>query len=243
MNNLISLDPEKHRDLKIDGRPGKDYGHSVNRTLVFSTEFGDLCKEFPILFHKDPESAGFHAHVILGLEADENLFLDERDWLCNYVPAVFARGPFLIGPVNPSAGGDQPAEHLILLDSDDPRVGVDDGEPVFLASGSKSPFLEGVLRSLGVIHRGIEADKTFFAGLEAMDLLAPVSIKATLSNIQQVGIHGYYTIDEEKLARLDGNSLEYLNSKGVLRQIFFVLLSLGNVNKLIELKNLRAALA
>lgn len=243
MVNPIALSSETHKDLKVDDRPGRDYGHSVNRTLVFSTEFGDLCKEFPILFHKDSDSGELQAHAILGLEADENLFIKGQDWLCNYVPAVFARGPFLLGPPNPDAGGGQPAGPVILVDSDDPRVGVDDGEPLFLGPGSKSPYFERVMRSLHLIHYGINADKEFFSCLQDLDLLEPVSIKATLSNIDQVGIHGYYTINQEKLAQLDGENLKRLNQLGILGQIFFVLLSLGNINRLIELKTRKAALA
>ena len=243
MNSPIALDSRMHKNLRIDIRPSATYGDHVNRTLAFTTEFGELHKELPILFHKDPESGAYHAHAILGLDADENLFVDDHEWLCNYVPAMLARGPFLIGAQDPSGGAGEQAEPVILIDRDDQRVGVHDGQPLFLDSGDNSPYLENVLRSLRIIHHGATLDKEFYSCLESMDLLEPVSIKATLSNIEQVHLHSYHTINEDKLAELDGESLKRLNSLGLLGHIFYALSSLGNVRKLIEMKNRKAALA
>jgi hypothetical protein len=52
----------------------------------------------------------------------------------------------------------------------------------------------------------------------------------------------YYTINKDKLAQLDGKSLEKLNKMGVLGLVYFALGSLGNFTKLIELKNKRSAI-
>jgi hypothetical protein len=45
------------------------------------------------------------------------------------------------------------------------------------------------------------------------------------------------------LAQLDGDSLEKLNKMGLLGIMYFALVSLGNFNKLITMKNKKMAIA
>ena len=243
MTNRAVLSNVEHKDLKVDVRPYEKYGDNVNCALAFSTEFSELHKEYPILFKKDPEAGAFHAHVILGFDKDENLFLGEDEWLGNYVPAILARGPFLIGFQNREIDGKVHKEPVIHIDMDNPRVGADDGQVVFLPYGGDTPFLERVMRTLQVIHQGATLDKIFFESLESMELLAPVSIEVTLSNVEQINFPGYYTINAKKLAELGGDSLEELNKKGVLSLVFFAVSSLSNFQTLIALKNKKSAIA
>jgi SapC len=242
MVHAVQLDNVKHKDLVVDHRPHAKYGDNVNRTLAFSTEFIDLHKEYPILFYKDPATNAFQAHVILGFDKDENLFLNDKGWLGNYIPAVLARGPFLIGFQQQEIQGELRKEPVIHFDADSPRVGVEHGEAVFLPFGGDSPYLQKIMRTLQIIHQGHIFDKTLFSCLESMDLIEPVSIEITLSNIEQFNFHNYYTINEEKLAQLNGESLEKLNTLGILKLIFFASSSLTNINKLIMLKNKKTAI-
>ena len=242
-SKAILLNNVDHKDLKVDVRHRASYGDNVNLALAFSAEFDDLHKEYPILFHKDPQTSVFHAHAILGFDRDENLFLGDEGWTGNYVPAVLARGPFLIGFQNQDVNGKTHQEPVIHIDMDNARVGVDDGQAVFLPMGGDTPYLENIMRTLQVIHRGAAFDKTLFSILESMELLEPVSIEVTLSNIDRINFHNYYTVSREKLAQLDGPSLEKLNKSGVLNLAIFALSSLGNFNKLIELKNNKTAIA
>lgn len=242
-NNAVVLNNEEHKDLKIDTRHCAEYGDNVNLSLAFSTEFEELHKEYPILFHKDPDTGAFNAHVILGFDRDENLFLDDEGWSGNHVPAILARGPFLIGFQNQEVDGQMRKEPVIHINMDNPRVGVDAGKAVFLPFGGDTPYLEEVMRTLQKIHQGSIFDKTFFSTLESMELLEPLSIEVTLSNVEQVSFHSYYTINREKLAKMDGDSLEKLNKLGILSLAFFVLSSLGNFNQLIALKNEKMAIA
>lgn len=242
-SNAVLLSNVEHKDLRVDSRHCAIYGDNVNRALAFSVEFDELHKEYPILFHKDPESREFHAHAILGFDRDENLFLDEKGWTGHYVPAILARGPFLIGFQDQEINGKVQKEPVIHIDMDNPRVGVDGGQAVFLPMGGDSPYLENVMRILQVIHQGAVFDKNVFLTLEEMELLEPVSIEVTLSNIDQISFHDYSTINREKLTQLGGEDLEKLNKSGLLSLAYFALSSLGNFNKLIELKNMKSAIA
>ena len=237
MNNV------EHKDLKVDSSYRAEYGDNINRTLAFCTEFGDLQKEYPILFYKDAKAETFKAHVILGFEKDENLFLGEDGWLGNYVPAALARGPFLIGLQNREVDGKTVKEPMIHIDMDNPRVGAENGVPVFLPHGGDTSYLTKIMQILQVIHQGTMFDEMFFSTLDSMELFEPVNIEISLSNIEKVNLRDYYTINQDKLAKLDGESLEKLNKTGALSLVFFALSSQGNFNKLIELKNKKMAIA
>ena len=243
MTKTVLLNNIEHKDLKVDSSLSAEYGDNVNRALAFSAEFDALQKEYPILFYKDSKTGTFQAHVILGFEKDENLFLGKNGWLGNYVPAVLARGPFLIGFQNREVDGKALKEPVIHVDMDNPRVGAETGQSVFLAYGGDTPYLEKVMQDLQVVHQGAMLDAQLFSSLDSMGLFEPVNIEVSLSNISNVNLRDYYAINKDKLAQLDGEGLEKLNKAGTLSLVFFALSSLSNFNKLIELKNKKMAIA
>lgn len=230
----------EHKDLKVDVRPDRRYGDFVNRTLVFTTEYADLHKEFPILIHEDPDSQELSGHVILGLERDENLFIENGEWRTRFIPATLARGPFSIGYQRHEQQDDEEAAIMIMVDEEHPRCGVEDGEAVFLEYGGEAPYMEFVRKALQKIRNGISSDRTFFQLLKELDLLEPVSIKITLTQEKQYSFGGYHTISQEKLAGLDGGSLQRLHEANMLGLVFYVVSSLGNFQRLIDLKNARS---
>jgi len=243
MSKAVLLNNVEHKDLKVDSNHSAGYGDNVNRALAFSSEFDDLHKEYPILFYKDAKADTFQAHVILGFEKDENLFLGDDGWLGNYVPAVLARGPFLIGFQSREVDGKAVKEPVIHIDMDNPRVGTESGQPLFLAYGGDTPYLEKVMQILQVVHQGAVLDDKLFSTLDSMGLFEPVNIEISLSNISSVNLSDYYCINKDKLAQLDAENLQKLNKAEALGLVYFALSSMGNFNKLIELKNKKMAIA
>jgi hypothetical protein len=68
-----------------------------------------------------------------------------------------------------------------------------------------------------------------------------VNIEAdVLADVKYV-LKGFYTIDREKLAQLDGDALEKLNKAGFLQGAFLAAASLGNIRRLIDMKQRRVA--
>ena len=102
MTNRVLLNNVEHRDLRVVTRHSVDFGDAINQVLVFPTEFEDLQREYPILFRRDAEG-NIQAVALLGLDRDENLFLDGEGWHARYVPAVQRCGPFSIG-LHPCSG-------------------------------------------------------------------------------------------------------------------------------------------
>jgi len=238
MTNPVPLDNINHKNLKVITRYAQEFGDNVNQVMVFPAEFGDIQREYPIFFRRDKESGEFQAIALLGLDNDENLFLEGNGaWNAGYIPALCARGPFMIGFKEREADGQTYKEPVIHVNMDDPRVNEDEGHPVFLPQGGNSPYLERIGSILRAISEGMVRGKPMYAAFDEMGLLEPVKLEFKLSDTETRLAKHFYTLNEEKLKQLEGEKLEQLNKAGYLQGAYLVLASQANVNKLISLKN------
>ncbi|NQZ81547.1 MAG: SapC family protein [Colwellia sp.] len=239
MSKATVLNNVDHKNLKVDTRTESNL--NVNRSLIYATEISELHKEFPLVFYKATDGK-IQLHAILGFEKDENLFVGENGWTTRFVPALLARGPFSLGYKKPEDENSEKQDPVICIDMDDPRVNTDRGEDVFLQFGGEAPYLNYVKKALQAIDSGMYFDKTLFTLVESMDLLEPVSINIKLSNVEEVNFNDYFTVNQDKLVKLDGASLAELSQYGVLSLLYFVLSSMGNFQTLMELKNVKSAM-
>jgi hypothetical protein len=240
MAKHLLLNNITHKDLKIIARHSPAFGDNVGSTLTFPTEFADVHREYPILFQKNPDTGKFQSVVLLGLKSNENLFLDEfGGWKANYIPAVIERGPFLIGFQDQSRDGGSERTPVIHVDMEHPRISETEGEAVFLDHGGLSPYLEKISKILNRIYDGMQISDAMFAAFAELDLIEPVNLEIELNDREVYRLHGNYTIHQEKLANLDGADLERLNRSGFLRCAFLAVESLGNIQRLVQLKTAR----
>lgn len=238
MTNNVLLNNVSHQDLKVIARFGAEFGDNVGSVLVFPTEFVELQKEYPILFRQNSETKKYQASVLLGLSQDENLFLDpglKSGWAANYIPAVIAKGPFLIGLQSHDSNGNKTP--VIHIDLDHTKVSHEEGVSLFLKHGGNSPYLEHIASTLKIIHQGMAVQDAMFNLFSGLELIEPVSIDIDLNNGEKCRLLGNYTINEDKLSSLNGDQLEKLNNFGFLHMAFAVIASLTNIRRLTEIKN------
>ena len=240
MNKRVLLNNVEHGKLRVVTRHGREFGDCANQVLIFPTEFEDVQREYPILFRRNAEGE-FQAVALTGLDRDENLFLEGDRWQARYVPAVQRRGPFSIGIQERRDAGEPQQEAMIHVDLDDPRISTTEGEPLFLAQGGNSPHLEGIARTLRVIYEGLEIEKPMFRTFEEMGLIQPITLEMQLSETEKYKVPDVFTISSEGMSQLQGEGLERLYRSGLLRTAFFVISSLGNLSRIIELKNSKRA--
>ena len=229
------LTNDQHRSVAVDTRARPEYGDVVNRAVALSAEFNELHREFPLLLRKTEEAPGFVAHAILGFEKGENLFVEGDRWTSTAIPATLARGPFSLGYIRAEDGGDAPADIKVMIDDQHPRLRPG-GQPVFLPLGGESPYLERVKRVLQTVEAGLRVDRVFYRELVAMELLEEVKISISVFAELRYDFTGYYAINQQKFAALDAGQLLKLHQLGVLGLVFFLMSSLGNFQKLVNLK-------
>lgn len=235
MSRIVMLDNVEHHDLKLIAQPASGLGDNVNLALVVPTEFAEVQREYPILF-RQADNGRLQAFALLGLDKDENLFLDDSGWNARYVPAIQARGPFSIGLRDTGTGE---AEPMIMIDTAHPRISRTEGDPLFLAHGGNSPALEHAVNALRTLHAGIAASDAMFAAFHAAGLLAPVNIEIKIDEGTRYELTDFFSVSQDALARLDAATLENLNRSGFLAFAFCVIHSTGNVRRLIEMKTRR----
>ena len=234
MTNRVLLNNVDHADLRVFAGHGVACGDGINQVLVLPTEFEAVQREYPILIRQDPDG-DWQAVALLGLERDENLFLDETGWNARYVPAVQRRGPFSIAL---QRDGDS-ARPMIHVDLDHPRIGRDDGERLFLPAGGNAPYLQGVNQALAQIHDGLEIAGPMFAAFEELGLIEPIDIEIKLDDQTTYDIPGVFTLAPDRLAAVSGEALERLHQSGLLRAAQWIVSSLGNVEALVARKTQR----
>ena len=237
MPNYQHLNNVTHQDIKVITKHNAELGDCVASSLTFPTEYGNVHKEYPIFFRKDPETGEFYSIAVFGFENGENLFIQNQQWHANYIPAAIKKGPFLIGYSN----NDEAQSAVISIDMNSPRVNKTQGQAIFLADGQISPYTEDINSLLLSIHQGIEYSKAMFAAFNEYELIEAVTLTIKLDNGKEVQLQDNYTIQEEKLNQLDGQSLEKLNKTGFLQAAFLVADSINNIKTLIAKKNAQLA--
>jgi len=233
---LAVLNNIDHADLRVRLERSQAFGDAVNQAVVFPTEFEALQREYVILFRRDAEG-GWRSMVLLGLDAEENLFLDGDRWDASHVPALMQRGPFSVGMPRPG----EPGEPMIHIDPEHPRVTRGEGVPLFLEHGGNSPYLELVAGVLQTILVGDQASPAMFAAFEAAGLLEQVTLDVALDSGRRYKIPDCYTVSADRLAKLDGPALEALHRSDFLRCAIWQQSSLGNLSRLVARKERRAS--
>jgi len=237
MTNHALLDNVTHKDLKILPGYRKGQGFDISTVRVFPVEFSELQMEYPIVLVRNKESGHFEPVALLGLSSNENLFLDENGWDARYIPLAIERQPFLIGFQETTQSGIPQRQPVVHIDLDHPKVGITEGEPVFLPHGGESPLLERISSVLATIHQGNETNQVFSRLLVGLDLVEPSAMEFTLSNGEKHTLSGMHIINEERLSALNGDALETLHQKGLLKSIYMMLASMPNFRKLIDRKD------
>jgi len=234
MTRRVLLNNIDHGDVRVAMTPAPEL-LTANRVRVFPTEWQAIQREYPILVGRDAEGRR-EAFALLGLDAHENLFVEDGHWLARTQPALVSRGPFSIG-LHPRDG--EPDEPMIHIDLDDPRVGAEGGERVFLPQGGNAPLLDEVADRLQRIHLGHQLQAPLFDALDRAGLLEPARLEVMLDETTRYDLVDFETVALERLAALDGATLAELHGQGYLAPVFNLAQSLDTMPALVERKNRR----
>jgi len=237
MSNHALLNNIDHIDLKINIDKSELFGNNTMHSVIFPFEFKHAQADYPIFFHKNNETHSYTAIALFGFQEHENLFLNNGEWLANYIPMLVEREPFLIGYQNQIENGKTITNPVIHIDLDSPRVNKEQGVDIFLPHGGNSDYINKIGSILNAIDENKTSTDLFMNTLVEYDLFEPFNLDIQLKNGSNNRLSGFYTINEEKLSQLDGTKLEALNKSGLLMLIYMVIASHANINALIVKKD------
>ena len=95
---------------------------------------------------------------------------------------------------------------------------------------------QGIKRVLQTVDAGLRIDRLLYRELVAMELLEEVKIEISVFAELRYDFSGYYSINQEKLAALNAEQLLRLHRLGLLGPVYFLISSLGNFQRLVNLK-------
>lgn len=225
MTQIVALNKETHKSLKVDARASATYGDNQRFTHVVVKEFPQLVVHYPILFAKDPNTGEFNCGVMLGFDEGENLFLEEWRDLQFYRPLGLQRVPFY-------AQGPE-----VAIDLDHPRVGVADGVALFTEHGQPSRYLQRIIWAFQDLSAGIEQTRHFITRLLELKLIEPVDMEAEFDDGRIISCNGLYTVNQETLSLLPDAVVVELFRRGYMRLCHYMIASLKQFPVLAKKKN------
>ncbi|QGZ42316.1 SapC protein [Pseudoduganella flava] len=239
MAHLVSLDNIAHRQIRIDSARVEAAGAALNMVPVVLSEFLKLVVQYPIAFTKDKDTGRFACVALFGFHDGENLFVDEGRWEGIYVPLQVSRQPFFLGQAGQPGEGEH---YVVCIDTEHAGIGAD-GERIFDADGQETACLEEAKGRLAELLNGEEPTRQFIDTLVQLKLLVPMQLEITFGNDDTTQVQGLYTIDDARLAQLDGDAIARLHTQGLLGPAYTMLASLGHIYAMIDRRNKRLARA
>lgn len=223
----VLLDRERHRNRRVRAGEGFGFVRTVNSLVLAGAEFVEAAKEYAIVFTR-PASGPVVPVAMLGLRARENLFVDaEGRWDARYLPAFVRRYPFVLAQL--------PGQELALcIDEACPRVGEQEGEPLFDAKGQETPYLRQAVEFLSQFQREARRTEGFCQRLDRAGLLQPMNARADLKDGRSFTVDGFLVVDEKKLMALPDATVLELFRGGELHLVSLHLASLSNLQRLVD---------
>lgn len=239
MANYVPLNSEIHRNTRVITDRGAEYGENTHICPAVADELNNLVLDYPVCLIKDPNTGQFGLCVLLGFEPGENLFLDGDRWNACYVPAHMRCMPFRVAFTTAEGEPHKPENTVLTIDMDSKRVHEERGEALFNSDGSPSAYLQNINGTLSGLVSGVETTRVFIDLLVEHDLIESARISVTFAGGEKQNFEGLYTVNHEKLAGLDEETVQLMHQRGYLQACTMLVVSMGQVQRLINLRDAR----
>ena len=236
----VALDREKHRGLRVrSGGPDFARTAAMNALFITAVEFGDVCKDYAIVFvgaGTNPDGkADVAPMAVLGLAPGENLMLQaDGSWAAHYVPAMLRAYPLGLARVDDKS-------YTLCIDAQSTLLSSDQGQALFTIDGQPSPFLDESRRFLEQLEAEVQRTRLLCQRLLELELLQNMRFDATLPDGSKVSAEGFFAIDEKKLAELPDATVVELHRNGMLGLVHAQQISMSHMRRLVERRVERAA--
>ncbi len=194
-------------------------------------EFAVAVRDYPITFISGDGGATFVAMAILGVEAQQNLFVTADDtWDAQaYLPAYVRRYPFCMTRV--TVDGREQSERIACVEK---RALKAKGEALYDDKGEALPVWQQLSKLLFEFEADLARTEEMCRVLKDLQLLEPFSAQAAPTGESPITLTGMHRVSETRLQALPGDRLQQLAQNGMLARIYAHLLSLDNFQRLLD---------
>jgi hypothetical protein len=204
---------------------------SMNAIPLSYAEIALASRDYPIAFVSGDGERSFLAMAILGLEAQQNLFVNEKGtWDPNtYVPAYVRRYPFCMARV--TADGKEQAERIACVEK---SALSDEGDALYDDKGEPLATWEPTKNLLFEFEADLTRTEEMCNALQALGLFEPFTVQAVPKGGTPLAMTGVHRVAEQKLAELPAEELKKLVQNGVLPRVYAHILSQLNFQRLLD---------
>jgi hypothetical protein len=227
---VVPLNKERHKNLYLEPVEGYTFASDTNSMYIAAIEFVKAASEYAIVFGKDKDNSVYPV-VLLGLKANQNLFVDKKGkWDADYIPAYARRYPFILATP-------QTSDPTFTVCVDESFTGFNtakEGQPLFDKKGKESAILKQAVEFLQDYQKNVQMTNVFCSNLVKNNLLEPVQANIEMKTGDKYAIGGFQCISRKKLKELKPETLAELAKTDELELIYCHILSLNNINGLIK---------
>jgi hypothetical protein len=226
----VPVSAQRHRNWCIEKQPDYAYASHSNAVPLTAAEFAAAALEYSIVFVGNEDAPT--PVVLLGLNAEENLYLEDgHRWRARYIPAFVRRYPFVFSR---SADGNT---YTLCIDEGFEGCNQEGrGEALFDVTGAGTDYLDAMMKFVTSYQQQIALTTSFCEKLKQLDLLEEMTARFQLPSGEKAQVKGFMAVDRAKLTQLPGDTLAELARSGALELIYAHLLSMRNFAELLALR-------
>jgi putative transposase len=225
--NLVILDREKHKELKINPLTDLNFAKSATHIPLLASEVSQVGTSFPIVFTAD-ETPSLVAIVSLG--GDSLAITADGKWITSYVPSYLRKYPFSL-----AATKENPEQKMILIDEESSLFSKSKGKQLFKKDGEKSETLDHAINFLTSYEQQMSVTTNVAKAILESGILEDREISVGEGEEKKVLVNGFKVVNKEKLNSLSDDILADWVRKGIITFIEAHLSSLNNIQTLFEI--------
>ncbi|MEA3315538.1 MAG: SapC family protein [Campylobacterota bacterium] len=229
--NLVVLDKEKHKELKISPLENLNFAKDNSFVPVIANEVALIGANFPVVFSAD-ENPSLVSLVSLG--GDSLAINTEGKWITPYVPSFFRKYPFSIASTKENAN-----QKVILIDEESSLFSKSKGKQLFKKSGEQSDTLAHAIKFLTSHEQQMTITKNIAKLIANSGILEDREISVGEGDEKKVLVNGFKVVDRDKLNGLSDDILADWVRKGIISVIDAHLKSLDNIQTLFNIAQQR----
>ena len=232
MSELVELSSTQHQGLKVRVNCGVEVAATQQIVKLRVNEVGRAAGNFPIFFTRSAQDGALVLSALTSFESQQNMFVKDGQWQSTYQPSAIKTFPFFLMRSKSDA-----KSYTIGIDEKNQVFSKEHGELLFEENGKASMQLS---RAKVLLEADIQNDIhtiQFGKELEQMGLLKSIDLVVQYQDGTNQSITGLITIDEDKINALSAEQLHGLNQQGYLVQIHALLISIYQLNSIIQKQN------
>lgn len=230
-DNHVVIKPETHKNVKVRRDTGYEFTAKTHVVPIVINEFSDVAGNCPIVFVKDETGDRLRVAAMMGLEAENNLLVRDKDWMGTHIPMNLGRVPFSFKQL------DDGKAVGTAIDMDSSMVSETDGEPLFDENGEATDYMKNVNQFLANLFQGEVATQKFSAMVEKYNLLREFKLQMVWENGTRRELVGLFTPAPQTLQQLSDEAVLELHKEGFLAAIHIAIQSMTQVKRLVRLNN------